>query len=86
MEMKGVEHGILNRTSLSIARKVKNELIALFRRKKITEKGEKIQFIKSRIENVNSIQASEKDLNQIYLLEYFKTAYKAELKKLEQSK
>lgn len=86
MEMKEVEHGVLNRTGLSIARRVKNDLIIYFRKNKVTAKEGKIQVIKSQIVNVNSIQASEKDLNQIYLLEYFKTAYQAELKKLEQSK
>jgi hypothetical protein len=86
MEMKGIEHGVLSRTSLSIARKVKNELIVLFRKKRVTEREGKVQIIKSRIENVNSIQASEKDLYQVYLLEYFRTAYQIELKKLEQSK
>ncbi len=86
MEMKGVEHGALNRTGLWIARRVRNDLILYFRKNKVTEREGKIQVIKSQIENVNSIQASEKDLNQIYLLEYFKAAYQTELGKLEKSK
>lgn len=86
MEVKGVKYGLLDKTNFSITRKVKNELITLFRKNKLIGKEEKLKLIQSRIENTKSIQTSEKDLLQLYLLEFFKTAYQTELRKIEQSK